>query len=224
MWRCVAGASDFRDTSVSSHDDDRGLVALKSSVKEGETLDIEHVYLIDEEDTGDDLSTPLFSPLGHLLVNLFTDLRFDLTNITSEESHEALRPRVDHIDLVECHCMHDLLSLLKFAFGALDETSLRTDVVKVTATSEGTSELGDLATGLVNGDNVSSDNLLLRDRFYHLGTQVVDRLHLCCLEGDFSCLSTTGDSLVDLNVNNFTLNDLGFFSDSHTYDSVKRQV
>ena len=46
--------------------------------------------LIDEEDTGHDLGTALFSPLSDLLIDLFTNFRLDLTDITSEESHEAL--------------------------------------------------------------------------------------------------------------------------------------
>lgn len=45
---------------------------------------------IDEEDTGDDLGAALFSPLSHFLVDLFSHLRLDLSDVTSEESHEAL--------------------------------------------------------------------------------------------------------------------------------------
>ena len=92
--------------------------------------------LIDEEDTRHDLGATLFSPLGNLLVNLFTDLGLNLTNVTSEESHEALRAGVNDIDLVESNRMHDLLSLLELTLGALHEASLRANIVEVTAAGE----------------------------------------------------------------------------------------
>jgi hypothetical protein len=38
-------------TTVGSEDHDGGKVAFKSSVKVGEALNVEHVDLIDEEDT-----------------------------------------------------------------------------------------------------------------------------------------------------------------------------
>ena len=40
MGRCITRASNLCDTSVSGHDYDGSLVALKSSVKEGEALDV----------------------------------------------------------------------------------------------------------------------------------------------------------------------------------------
>jgi len=91
---------------------------------------------INEEDTWYDLSTAFLSPFCNLLVNLFTNFWLDLTNVTSEESHEALRARVNDIDLVESNCVHDLLSLLELTFGALNEASLRSDIVEVTAAGE----------------------------------------------------------------------------------------
>lgn len=92
--------------------------------------------LIDEQDTGHDLSTALFSPLGDFLVDLLSNLGFDLTDITSEESHESLGARVDHINLVKGHGVDDFLSLLELTFGALDKASLGTNVVEVRASGE----------------------------------------------------------------------------------------
>ena len=154
------------------------MVALKGSVKEGEAFDIEHVNLIDEEHTGYDLGTALFAPLSNLLVDLLTDFGLDLTNITREKSHEALSARVNHINLMECHSVDDFLALLQLTFRALHEPGLGSNVVEVGAAGERATELGDLAAGLVNGDNIASDNLLLGDGFDHFGTEVIDRLHL----------------------------------------------
>ena len=53
-------------TSVSGHHDHGGKIILQSSVEEGETLNIQHVDLINEENTWSDLGLALLSPLGHL--------------------------------------------------------------------------------------------------------------------------------------------------------------
>ena len=131
MRRLVGGAPDLCDTSVGGHDYDRSLVAFKCSVKEGEALDIEHVDLINEENTRHDFSTALFAPLSNLLINLFTHLRLDLTDITREKSHEALGARVDDIDLMESHSVDDFLTLLQLTLGALYEPSLGANIVEV---------------------------------------------------------------------------------------------
>ena len=132
----IGGSTDLSDTSVGGHDDDGSLVAFQSSIEEGEALDVEHVNLIDEEDTRHDLSTAFLSPLGDLLVDLFSYFRLDLTDITSEEGHEALGAGVDDIDLVKSDSVDDLLALLEITLGALDEASLRANVVEVTAAGE----------------------------------------------------------------------------------------
>ena len=131
MRGLVLSATDLSDTSVSGHDDNRGLVTFESSIKEGEALDIKHVDLINEEDTWNDLSTSLLTPLSDLLVNLFSYFGLDLTDITSKQSHEALCSRVDDIYLVKCHGVDDFLTLLELTLGALDKSSLRSDIVEV---------------------------------------------------------------------------------------------
>ncbi len=174
------------------------------------------MYLINEEDTRDDLSTALFSPLSNFLVNLFTNFRFNFTNVTSEKSHETLGSRVDDIDFVKSDCVDNFLTLLELAFWALHEAGLRANIVEIRAARKRATQLGNFAASLVNCDDVACHNFLLGDGFNHLGTQVVDGLHLGCLEGDLASLGSAGDGLVDFNVNNLTFNDLSFFSDSHT--------
>ena len=212
----VGGSTDLSDTSVSGHDDDGGLIALKRPVEEREALDVQHVNLIDEEYTWHDLCTALFSPLGNLPVDLFSHLGLDLTDVTREESHEALRARVDHINLVQCDRVYNLLALLELSLRALDEPSLRANVVVIAAARERPTKLRDLSAGLVDGDDITCNDLLLGDSFDHLGTQVIDSLHLSRLKRDLSCLGPACDSLVDLNLDDLTLNDLRLFSDSHS--------
>lgn len=161
VWGLIVSSSDLGNTSVSGHHNDWCLVRLESSVQEREAFDIEHMDLIDEEDTWDNLCASLFSPLGDFLVDLLSDFGLDFSNISCEQGHESLRPRVDDIDFVECHGVHDLLSLLQLTLGALHESSLWSLVIEVAGSGEGFTQLRNLSGGLVDGDDVTSHDLLL---------------------------------------------------------------
>jgi len=89
------------------------------------------VDLINEENARDDFSASFFSPFCNFLINLFSDLGLDLTDVSGEECHEALGAGVDDIDLVEGHSVNNFLSLLKLTFRALNESGLRTNVIIV---------------------------------------------------------------------------------------------
>jgi len=132
VWGLIISSSDLGNTSVSGHHNNWCLVGLKSPVQEREAFDIEHVDLIDEEDTWDDLCTSFFPPLGDFLVDLLSDLRFDFSNISCEQGHESLRPRVDDIDFVEGDSVHDLLPLLQLTLGALHESGLWSLIIEIT--------------------------------------------------------------------------------------------
>ena len=214
--RQIVGASNLGDTTVSGHDDDGSLVGLESTIEEREALNVEHMDLIDEQDTGHDFGAAFLSPLGNLLVNLLTDLRLDLTNVTCEQSHEALGARVDDVDLVKGDSVHNLLSLLELTLGALNVSGLRTLVVEVTGARERATKLGDLATGLVNRDDVAGHDLLLLDGLNHLDTEVEHGLHLSSLERDLAGLGTTLGGFVNLDLDDLTLNELSLFSDPNT--------
>ena len=112
--------------------------------------------------------------------------------------------------------MHHFFPLLEFAFGALNEACLGSNVVEVAATGEGATQLGNFTTGLVDSDDIAGDDFFLGNRFDHLGTEVVDGLHFGGFERDFTGLGPASDSFVDLDVNDFSFDDLSFFSDSHT--------
>ncbi|KAI6748417.1 hypothetical protein HG530_015697 [Fusarium avenaceum] len=84
MGAAVIGATNARVTSVAGHDDHRGKVILESSV----------------DHTRNDLGLALFLPFANLGVDLISDLAANLSSVAREKSKEALRPRVDDIDLV----------------------------------------------------------------------------------------------------------------------------
>jgi hypothetical protein len=108
----IVCSSDLGDTSVGSHYDNGGLVRLECSIEEREALNVEHMYLIDEENTRHNFSTSLFSPLGNFLINLLTDFWLNFSNISRKQSLESLRSRIDDIDLMKSDSVHDFFSLL----------------------------------------------------------------------------------------------------------------
>ena len=177
--------------------------------------------LIDEEDTGYDLGTTFLSPLSDFLVDLFSNLGFDLTDISSEECHETLCARIDNINLMKSDSVHNFLALLQLTLGALNEASLWADIVKVAAAGERATKLGDFAASFIDGNDVAGNDLLFRDSFDHLRSKVVLTFHLGCLESDLACLGSTCDSLVNLDLDDLSLNDFSFFSDPHTYVKIK---
>jgi len=174
------------------------------------------MYLINEENTWDDLSSSFFSPFGDLLVNLFSDFWLDLTNITSKEGHETLCSRVDDINLMKCYCVHDLFALLQLTLWALHIPCLWPCVIKVTAPGEGSTQLRDLARGLVDGDDVTGHDLFFLNGLNHLVAEIVDGLHLSGLQGNLSSLGSALDRLVNLNFDDLTFNYFSLLSDSHT--------
>ena len=79
---------------------------------------------VHEQDTGHNLCLALFTPLGHLVVYLLAYFRFDFSRITGEQREKALRPAIDHVDLVQRDSVNDFLPFLQFTFGTLNEFRL----------------------------------------------------------------------------------------------------
>jgi len=173
----IVGASDVGDTPVGGEDDDGGLLALEGPVEEGETLHVEHVHLVDEEDARHDLGLALLPPLGHLLVDLVPHLLLDLSRVAGEEGQEPLRPGIDDVNFVEGDGVHDLLPLFDLPLRTLDKSRLRSHGVVITGLGEGPSGLGDSSRGLINRDHISRHDLLLLDSLDHLITQIVNSFH-----------------------------------------------
>merc|ERR1719318_151272 len=213
----VTGAPDLCNSSVCRHHNHRSHVVLHGAVEEGEALHVQHVNLVNEKHPRSNFCLPLFSPFRHFGVNLVPHPRFDLSCITTEESEESLSPRINHIDLVQSDSVYHLLPLLKFSLWTLDKPRTSPRSVIIPGSCKTPSQSCDLAGRLVDGDHVPRLHLLLDHRLDHLVAQVVDSFHFCCLEGQLTHLSpSAGGWSINLDFNNFSLNDLGLFADSHT--------
>lgn len=167
MRRKIVCASDFSNTTVGCHDNNWSLVTFKRSIEEREALYIKHVDFIDEKHTRYDLSSSFFSPFSYFLINLFSDFRFNFTNITGKKGHETLCAGVNNINFMKGHRVNNFFSFLKFSFRTLYKSGLWTNVIIITAASKGSSKLRDFAACFVNGNNITSLDLLLRDCFNH---------------------------------------------------------
>lgn len=188
MRRLVVGSSYLSDASVSRHDHHGSLVTFQCSIQEGETLDVEHVHFVDEQHPGHDLCSPLFSPLSHFLIYLFSHLWLDLPYVSSEQSQESLCSTVDDINLMQSDCVHYFLPLLQLPFWTLDKTSLRSHIIEVATSRERSAELRYLPRRFVNSNDVPCHYLLLLNSLNHLLTQIVHSLHLSCLQSYLPCL------------------------------------
>lgn len=85
MRSVIVSASDLGHSSVGRHHDDRCLLRLESSVEVGEALNVKHVDLVDEENTRHDFRSALLSPFSNFLIDLISNLRLNLSNVSSEE-------------------------------------------------------------------------------------------------------------------------------------------
>jgi hypothetical protein len=120
--------------------------------------------------------------------------------------------------------MDNFLSLLEFTFWALNVSGLRTRVVKVTGSGERSSELGDFAGSFINGDDVTSHDLLLLDRFNHFSSEIINGFHLGGLQSDLSSLGSRLDGFINFDFDDFSFNNFGLFSNSYTYKKSKIKV
>lgn len=95
----IVCAADCADSTVGREDDDGGDFRLECSVEIGEAFDIEHVDLVDEEDTWDEL--------GDALVDVFLDHFIDLgTELISYFSLFRLHELTHHgHDILAALCM-----------------------------------------------------------------------------------------------------------------------
>jgi hypothetical protein len=58
---------------------------------------------------------------SYLGIDLLAHFAADLASISTEQRQEALRPAVDHVDLVQADDVHYLLPLLQLALRTLNE-------------------------------------------------------------------------------------------------------
>lgn len=115
----ILGSTDGGNTAIASEDEDGSHLGLQRTVQEGEAFHIQHMCLVDEQDTRDHRGLAVVFPLSNLLVNLLTHLGLDFARISSEEGEETLLTGVDDIDVVERDRMDGLLALLELTLGTL---------------------------------------------------------------------------------------------------------
>ena len=124
MGAGVARAPDLSDATVSRHHYHRGQVILQGPVEEGEALDVEHVNLVNEEDTWHKLGDTLVDIAIHNLVDLEAELLGDLGLAGFEHVvHDrddvlaALGLGIGHVEVVEGHVLDNLFLLVHLALG-----------------------------------------------------------------------------------------------------------
>ena len=217
MGTLVVSASDFCDSTVGCHHYNWSLIRFECPVQEGEAFDIEHVNLVNKKNARNNFCSSFFSPLGNLLIDLFSDLWFDFADVSGKQSHKSLSSWVDDIDFVQSHCMNNFLSLLKLALGTLNKSSLGALVVEITRSREWLSKLRDLSWCFVNCNDVSCHDFLFLNGLNHFMAEVVNGFHFSGFQSNFSGLVAALNWLINFNFDNLTFNDLGFLSDSHTY-------
>ena len=123
-------------TSVGGHNNNRSQIILQSPVEEGETLNVQHVDLVNEQHTRSDLRLTLLPPLRDFGVDLVPHFRLDLSRVPTEQGEEALGPAINDVDLVEGDGVHHLLPLLQLPFWALDEPGAGSSRVIVASPGE----------------------------------------------------------------------------------------
>ena len=127
------------------------------------------------------------------------------------------RPAVDDIDFVQSDDVDHFLPLLQLPIRAGHEFGGGTHGVVVAGARETSAELRDSAGGFIDGNNVARVDLLLGQRFDHLGAEVVYGFHVRCFEGQFPRFSGCASCRwsVDLNLDHLALDDLRLLRDAN---------
>lgn len=84
------GPSNSRHAPIRRHNHQRRQIALQSPIQERETLNVQHVNLIDKEHARDDLRFAFLAPFGDFGVDLGTKFGFDFACVAREEGEETL--------------------------------------------------------------------------------------------------------------------------------------
>ncbi len=144
------------------------------------------MHFVNEEYSGHYFGLSFFSPLGNLLINLLSDLLGYLASCAGEQSQESLRSWINHIDFMQGYGVNDLFSFLYLSLRTVYKSCLWSHCIVVWSPREASSCLWNFAWSLVDGDDVSSNNLLFLNGFDHFLAQIVNCFHLSGLEGDLS--------------------------------------
>lgn len=147
---------------------------------------------VDEEHSRNNVSFPFFPPLWNFLVYLLSNFLSNLSCGSGEESQKSLRARVDDINFMQGNSVDYLFTLLDFSFWTVNKSSLWAHGIVVRCSCKASASLRDLSWSLIDGDDVSSDDLFLLNGFDHLLAQIVDGFHLSGFESDFASFGARG--------------------------------
>mmetsp|Transcript_35132 Transcript_35132/g.76917 ORF Transcript_35132/g.76917 Transcript_35132/m.76917 type:complete len:349 (-) Transcript_35132:43-1089(-) len=189
MGRHNIGTADGANSTVGGHHDDRGQWRLQRSVQVGETLDIQHVDLINEQHPGDQLRDPLINISVNHLIDLPTELighlRLPLLFELLHHGREVLPPLrlgIGHVQVVKSDVLYDLLLLVhvtlrhRHVFLSLQ--------IKLSGVGVGPPDaLHCPAVGL-NVDHVSRVDLLALQPLVNTGSQLQGLRPLCGLQAN----------------------------------------
>mmetsp|Transcript_63497 Transcript_63497/g.104886 ORF Transcript_63497/g.104886 Transcript_63497/m.104886 type:complete len:358 (+) Transcript_63497:961-2034(+) len=213
--------SDGGDPSVAGHDNDGGRGLLQSAIQERKAFDVQHMHLINEEHAGNHLGLALLAPLQHFVVDLLPHFMFNFPRVPSEQRQKPLRPGIDDIDFMQRDGVHDFFAFLQLPLGALHEPRIGAHRIKVLRPREGAAQFGDLATGLINGNDVPSSDFVFGQGLDHLLPQIVHRLHFGGLQNHAAGLSR-GRIIgvccwaLDLDLHDFALHNFRLFFNADT--------
>ena len=190
MWCDDIGRStDEGFSSVGGQHDGRGHGGLEKGVEVGETLDIEHMNLVDEDDTWDDLCNALVNIALDDFVDLSAKFIGDLCPATLDETahdtHDilsALGPGVCSIEVTEGDILNEFLALVDIALGERDigfglEVIRRGIGVRAADAFDGTGVC-------LNVDDIADDDFFLEDGLVDAGVQPKLFCAFCGLETD----------------------------------------
>lgn len=177
MWSFVIGSSNVSDTSVSSQNDNWSGFTFQSSVQKWETFHIQHMDLINEQDSWDNLGLSFFSPFWNFLVDLLSDFLSNFSSCAWEQCQKSLWSGVNNIDFVKSNSMYDLFSLFNLSFWAVYESGLRPHCVILRSSCEASTSFWDFTWSFINCDNITCNNFLFLNGFNHFLTQIINCLH-----------------------------------------------
>mmetsp|Transcript_25460 Transcript_25460/g.79791 ORF Transcript_25460/g.79791 Transcript_25460/m.79791 type:complete len:396 (-) Transcript_25460:372-1559(-) len=180
---------DGAHAAVGGEDDDRREGGLERAVEVREALDVEHVHLVDEEDSGDELGDALVNVFVDNLVDLRAELLGDLGLLglhhlahQRDEVLPSLRLCVGEVEVVERHVLDHLLLLVHVPLWQR-HVLLRLEV-KLCGVGVGASDPLDGARVGLDVDDVARRDLLLLDRLVDGRVQLELLGALCRLEAE----------------------------------------
>ena len=107
--------------------------------------------------------------------------------------------------------MNNLLPLLYLTFRTLHKSSLWSKSIKISCLCKAPPYLRYPARCLIYGNDITRYDLLLLYRLDHLRAQLINRLHIRCLQRDLPALGVVVRGFLNLDLQDLALDYLGLF-------------